>query len=55
MFCLRDDQIVINRKGTTLAAADDNGEVKLINLEKHSLQKTLSRGGHENVRLDSLN
>eukprot|EP00959_Pyramimonas_sp_CCMP1952_P219107 4581101-Pyramimonas_sp.AAC.2 len=41
--------IVVNRKGTILAAADDNGEVKIINLEKHSLQKTLSRGGHANA------
>eukprot|EP00242_Pyramimonas_sp_CCMP2087_P018014 CAMPEP_0198225946 /NCGR_PEP_ID=MMETSP1445-20131203/103204_1 /TAXON_ID=36898 /ORGANISM="Pyramimonas sp., Strain CCMP2087" /LENGTH=206 /DNA_ID=CAMNT_0043905631 /DNA_START=179 /DNA_END=796 /DNA_ORIENTATION=- len=43
------NQIVVNRKGTVLAAADDNGEVKVINLEKHNLQKTLSRGGHANI------
>jgi hypothetical protein len=47
-------QIVVNRKGTVLAAADDNGEVKVINLEKHNLQKTLSRGGHANVRAKSI-
>jgi len=46
------NHIVLNRKGTMLAAADDTGDVKVIDVEKCKLHKTL-RGGHENVRCAS--
>jgi len=42
------NQVVVNSKGTTLAAADDSGSVCLINLEKNQLAKTL-RNGHTNI------
>jgi hypothetical protein len=46
------NQIVLNRKGTMLAAADDTGDVKVIDVEKHKLHKTL-RGTHQNVRTET--
>lgn len=48
-YVTEDTQVVVNSKGTTLAAADDSGSVCLINLEKNQLAKTL-RNGHTNVR-----
>ncbi|KAK3259969.1 hypothetical protein CYMTET_31057 [Cymbomonas tetramitiformis] len=42
------NQIVLNRKGTVLAAADDSGDVKIVDIQKHSLQKTL-KGSHSNI------
>lgn len=46
------NHIVLNRKGTMLAAADDTGDVKVMDVEKCKLHKTL-RGGHDNVRAAS--
>lgn len=40
--------MAVNRKGTFLAAADDSGEVKIVDLATGSVFKTL-RGVHTNI------
>jgi WD40 repeat protein len=42
------NQVAVNRKGTFLAAADDSGEVKIVDLATNSVFKTL-RGVHKNI------
>ncbi|CAM6050438.1 unnamed protein product [Sphagnum compactum] len=42
------NQVAVNHKGTFLAAADDSGEIKVINLQNHKLFKTL-QGVHSNI------
>ena len=43
-------QIVSNTQGNYLAACDDSGEVKIIDIEKNTVSKTLRRQ-HSNVKL----
>ena len=42
------NQVAVNSKGTLLAAADDSGEVVVVDLGQGELQKRL-RGGHDNI------
>ncbi|GBG81838.1 hypothetical protein CBR_g34019 [Chara braunii] len=42
------NQVTLNRKGNFLAAADDIGEVKVVDLRTNSVFKTLRRG-HSNI------
>ncbi|KAM7524900.1 hypothetical protein LguiA_014802 [Lonicera macranthoides] len=42
------NQIVCSSKSTFLAAADDSGDIKIIDLRQQSLYKTL-RGGHDSI------
>ncbi|KAL3688876.1 hypothetical protein R1sor_015185 [Riccia sorocarpa] len=42
------NQVAVNHKATYLAAADDSGEIKVIDLSSQKLHKTL-RGGHTNI------
>ena len=42
------NQVAINPKGTLLAAADDAGEIAVIDLAAGTLRRTL-RGGHSNI------
>ncbi|KAL2631009.1 hypothetical protein R1flu_015695 [Riccia fluitans] len=42
------NQVVVNHKATYLAAGDDSGEIKVIDLSNHKLYKTL-RGGHTTI------
>ncbi|KAI5061031.1 hypothetical protein GOP47_0023536 [Adiantum capillus-veneris] len=42
------NQVALNQKASYLAAADDSGEIKVIDLENRKLQKTL-RGVHTNI------
>lgn len=42
------NQVALNQKATYLAAADDSGEIKVIDLQSRKLQKTL-RGIHTNI------
>ena len=42
------NQIAVNAAGSFLAAADDAGEVAIIDLKSHSRRKRL-RGGHSNL------
>lgn len=42
------NSLALSPNGTYLAAADDSGEVKIINVHIHELHKTL-RGSHTNI------
>lgn len=42
------NQVAVNAAGTFLAAADDAGEVAIIELKTHNRRKRL-RGGHSNL------
>ena len=46
--CDEVNQVAVNSKGTLLAAADDSGEVVVVDLERGELQKRL-RGAHDNI------
>lgn len=46
--CEEINQVALNQKASYLAAADDSGEIKVIDLENCKLQKTL-RGVHTNI------
>ena len=42
------NQVAVNAAGSLLAAADDAGEVTIMDLKTHSRRKRL-RGGHSNI------
>ena len=42
------NSLALSPNGTYLAAADDSGEVKILNVRTHELHKTL-RGSHTNI------
>ena len=42
------NQVAVNSRGSFLAAADDAGEVTVVDLKSHARHKRL-RGGHSNI------